>query len=84
MSRNTIYEDDKILLIEGEDEISGRFVMMFDRDLEYESLDGEGLVLDWSEITGYKINYTGYPSSMRPKTIAHNYINDKQHDTTEK
>ena len=84
MSRNTIYEDDKILLIDGEDEISGKFVMMFDRDLEYESLDGEGLIMDWSEVFGYKINYTGYPSSMTPKTIARNYIQDKQYDTTEK
>lgn len=77
MSRHVIYENDRILLVEGEDVISGRFVMMFDRDMEYDTPDGIGLVMDWSEVSGYKINYTGYPSSMSPKTIAHNYITDK-------
>lgn len=78
MSRNTIYEDDKILLVEGKDDISGKFLQMFDRDMENETPEGEGLILDWSEVFGLTINYTGFPGSMSPKTIAHNYINDKQ------
>lgn len=77
MSRHVIYENDRILLTEGEDVISGRFVMMFDHDLESETPDGTGLVMDWSEVSGYKINYTGYPNTMTPKTIAHNYITDR-------
>ena len=77
MSRHVIYENDRILLTEGEDVISGRFVMVFDHDLESETPDETGLVMDWSEVSGYKINYTGYPSTMTPKTIAHNYITDR-------
>jgi hypothetical protein len=76
MSRNTLYEDKRLLLVGGEDHMLGKFLQLFDRELVDETPEGEGLVMDWSELFGLERNYTEYPVSMPPESIAENYIQE--------
>jgi hypothetical protein len=76
MSRLTIYKDDRITVIGGDDHALGRFFQIFDKEMENETPEGEGVVYDWSELFGVETNYTGQPSTLDPKTIIDNYINE--------
>ena len=61
MSRITNYQDNKLTVVSGLDHVLGKFIQMYDRDMEEETPEGEGLVLDWSEGFGTSTNYTGNP-----------------------
>ena len=74
MSRNTVYQDDKISVVTGNDHMLGDFVQVFDKDLETETPEGEGLVLDWSDKFGFEVNCTGISSSIPAEIIAEKYI----------
>lgn len=63
MSRTTIYRDSKLEVIQGNDCIIGTFYQLFDRDMAYETPEGEGLVFDWSQYFGTETNYTGTPKT---------------------
>ena len=76
MSRLTIYKDDRITVITGVDHALGKFFQIFDKEMENETPEGEGLVFDWSEMFGIETNYTGYPQSMTPESIVDNYIKE--------
>ena len=70
MSRKTIYQDDRFTVVGGDDHALGKFLQVFDKEAEYDSPDGEGLILDWSEGFGMETNLTGEPSSLgAPKII---------------
>jgi len=76
VSRKTLYKDNKLELVGGDDHMLGKFLQLFDKDMENETPEGEGLVLDWSQGFGLERNLTGYPSSMPPESIAENYIQE--------
>ena len=59
MSRKTIHTDYRLTVVTGDDHMLGRFYQIYDRDMEQETPEGEGIVLDWSEGFGYDRNLTG-------------------------
>jgi hypothetical protein len=59
MSRKTIHRDERFHLVEGYDHAVGAFIQLFDKEMEAETPEGEGLVLDWSSLFGMERNYTG-------------------------
>lgn len=59
MSRKTIHIDERFHLVEGFDHAVGAFIQLFDKQMESETPEGEGLVLDWSSLFGMERNYTG-------------------------
>lgn len=61
MSRNTIYHDQRLVLVTGNDHILGEFIQLYDNDLISETPEGEGLIFDWSQGFGTSTNYTGNP-----------------------
>lgn len=63
MSRYTNYQDERFTVVSGHDHILGKFIQVYDKDMEEETPDGEGLILDWSEGFGIGINYLGTPIS---------------------
>ena len=77
MSRNVVYQDKRLELVAGNDHALGKFLQLFDRDMQNETPEGEGLVLDWSEFFGMESNYTGMPGTD-PLQIAMNYIEDNK------
>lgn len=76
MSRLTMYQDSRLNVVQGVDHMLGKFYQIFDKEMENETDEGEGLVLDWSELFGFGVNFTGYPSSMTPKEIIKKYIGE--------
>lgn len=60
MSRITKYRDEKLQVVVGDDHMLGKFIQLYDKDVD--TPEGEGLILDWSERLGMSINYTGIPS----------------------
>lgn len=76
MSRNTLYHDARFTLVGGQDHMLGNFIQLFDKQMEAETPEGEGLVLDWSQGFGMEINLTGHPSTEDPMGIALDYIDD--------
>jgi hypothetical protein len=76
MSRHTIYSDERVTLVGGNDHMFGDFLQLYDKDLQHETPEGEGLILDWSQHTGISINYTGQPTSLPVMTIIRNYIEE--------
>jgi hypothetical protein len=76
MSRNTLYHDARFTLVGGKDHMLGNFIQLFDKQMEAETPEGEGLVLDWSQGFGMEINLTGHPSTEDPMGIALDYIDD--------
>jgi hypothetical protein len=76
MSRLTIYKDDRITVITGVDHAIGKFFQIFDKEMENETPEGEGVVYEWSELFGVETNYTGFPSTLEPQTIMDKYINE--------
>lgn len=59
MSRYTNYQDDKLTVVSGVDHILGKFIQLYDNEVE--TPEGEGIVLDWSEVFGIATNFTGSP-----------------------
>lgn len=76
MSRKTLYRDNRLTVVGGEDQALGKFLQVFDNKMENETPEGEGLVFDWSEVFGVEINLTGCPASMTPESIINNYIEE--------
>lgn len=76
MSRETLYQDDHILVVNGIDHALGQFLQIFDQDLKDETPEGEGLVLDWSKRFGFEVNLTSTPNSFGVLQIMNNYLTD--------
>jgi|JFJP01.1.fsa_nt_gi hypothetical protein len=76
MSRKTIYQDSRLTYVSGVDHMLGPFMQLYDKDLEKETTEGEGLIMDWSLQWGYEINFTGESSELPPAKIARNYIKE--------
>jgi len=74
MSRITFYQDGRLTAVKGQDHMLGSFLQLFDKELEHETPEGEGLVLDWSEGFGLETNLTGEPGVLPPMLIITNYI----------
>lgn len=60
MSRYTNYQDERFIVVSGQDHVLGAFIQLYDNEVE--TPDGEGIVLDWSEGFGVSINLTGIPT----------------------
>lgn len=76
MSRKTDYQDSRLTLVSGVDHMLGDFIQLFDKDMENETPEGEGLVFDWSQGFGIEVNLTGTPNTTPPKMIVDIYINE--------
>jgi len=76
MSRKTIYRDERFHLVEGEDHAVGSFLQLFDKEMEAETPEGEGLVLDWSSVFGFERNTTGV-NGINALDIAIKYIENE-------
>jgi hypothetical protein len=76
MSRKTLYEDNRLLVVGGDDHAVGKFLQVFDRQMTEATPEGEGLVYDWSEMFGVEVNLTGLPDTYLPETIINNYIEE--------
>lgn len=76
MSRNAIYSDGRITVYHGIDHVLGEFYQLFDKELEDETPDGEGLVLDWSQLFDFEINLTGIPKEAGVKAIIIDYVSE--------
>lgn len=74
MSRLTLYHDSRLTVVGGDDHALGKFLQVFDKTMENETEEGEGLVFDWSELFGIERNLTGESSNIPPQTIINNYI----------
>jgi len=74
MSRFTAYQDSRLNVAYGDDHVLGKFYQIFDRDMQDETEEGEGLVFDWSERFGFSVNCTGMPNSMGVREIIKQYI----------
>jgi hypothetical protein len=75
MSRKTIYKDERFTVVGGDDHAVGKFLQVFDKELENETPEGEGLILDWSELFGMETNLTGEPTSLGAQVIIDKLIN---------
>ena len=82
MSRKTIYQDQRLVLVTGHDHMLGDFIQLYDNDLISETPEGEGLIFDWSQGFGVEINYTGINLELKPLDICLKYIeeNKENHD----
>jgi hypothetical protein len=76
MSRITVYQDRRLTVVTGNDHALGKFHQIFDKDMENETPEGEGIVLDWSELFGFETNLTGYPTSLGVETMIYDYIKE--------
>jgi hypothetical protein len=76
MSRKTIYRDPKITVVEGVDHMLGKFYQIYDRDMEQETSEGEGIVLDWNGQFGYETNLTGIPNKPDVTDLINEYLMD--------
>jgi hypothetical protein len=76
MSRKVIHQDERLTVVSGIDHMLGAFYQIFDKEMQYETEEGEGLVYDWSQGFGTEVNLTGHPNSLPPLTIVNNYIED--------
>jgi hypothetical protein len=74
MSRKTIHTDYRLTVIGGEDHLLGKFYQIYDRDMEQETSEGEGIVLDWSEGFGYDRNLTGIPNKPDVLELIAEYV----------
>lgn len=72
--RETIYSDSRITVVTGIDHAVGLFYQIFDDTMIDGTPEGEGLVLDWSELFGYQTNFTGFPKELGVKNIIELYI----------
>ena len=74
MSRKTVYHDSRLTVVTGNDHAIGVFYQLFDKEMEKETPEGEGLVLDWSSLFGFETNLTGIPDSEGLIGIIEKYI----------
>jgi hypothetical protein len=81
MSRITTYKDNRLTIVEGYDHMLGVFLQLFDNEMEDETPEGEGLVLDHSRLFGFEINRTGIPNSDGLVKIVQDYL--KEHGDPE-
>jgi hypothetical protein len=82
MSRHTIYWDERFSVVAGNDHVLGLFVQLFDKEVEQETPEGEGLVFDWSQGFGVERNLTGIPGE-NPVEIVNRYIIDRKNEEKE-
>ena len=83
MSRITNYQDKRFTVVSGLDHMLGNFIQLYDKELEDETPEGEGLVLDWSEGFGISSNYTGSPVNNNAQDVmlvVGNYISERVHN----
>lgn len=80
MSRVTIYQDQRLTLVGGHDHMVGDFLQLYDKELQNETPEGEGLVFDWSQGFGTESNYTGISidTGKKPIEIIKEYINENK------
>ena len=76
MSRNTIYNDNRLTVIHGIDHVIGEFYQIFDNEMVDETQEGEGLVFDWSQKFGFEVNITGQPNQVNVLEIIINYVSE--------
>jgi hypothetical protein len=74
MSRKTVFQNNNITIVAGTDHAVGKFLQIFDKRVETE--EGEGLVLDWSELFGLEVNYTGIPKDLPILDMVQKYIEE--------
>lgn len=74
MSRYIIYKSNRLEVASGNDIMMGKFFQIFDKELEHETPEGEGLVYDWDERHGTSTNYTGISTNLSPEDLIHEYI----------
>jgi len=74
MSRITFYQDSRLTAVKGQDHMLGSFLQLYDKDLQNETPEGEGLVYDWNEFFGTEVNFTGEPNTLTPMNIVLTYI----------
>jgi len=79
MSRKTIYQDQKLILVGGRDHMFGDFLQLYDKTMESETREGEGLIFDWSQGFGTEINLTDIDGS-KPMEICIKYIKDNKNE----
>lgn len=80
MSRETIYNDERLTVVGGQDMVLGNFLQVFDKYLENETPEGEGLVYSWTELRGVEINLTGISSTTQSKELIDIYIKQTQEE----
>lgn len=76
MSRITTYKDKRLTIVEGQDNILGAFLQLFDNELQDETPEGEGLVLDYSAFLGFERNLTGIPNEKGLREIVREYLQE--------
>ena len=81
MSRRTLFQNNRFTLVGGKDHALGNFLQLYDKELEHETPEGEGLIFDWSQGFGIEVNLTGESNKEPPLTIVKNYI--RHHNTPE-
>ena len=82
MSRKTIYQDNRLNVVTGDDHALGRFYQVFDKKMQDETPEGEGLVIDWSELFGFETNFTGISKKVNIEVMVAQYIMDNGEDKT--
>jgi len=82
MSRKTIYHDSRLSVVTGVDHALGKFFQIFDKEMQDETPEGEGLVLDWSELFGFEVNFTGISKQIDIELIIAQYIMEHGEDKT--
>ena len=82
MSRIILYDNNNLQVVTGFDPMVGNFYQLFDKDLSYDTPDGEGLILEWSMANGLSVNYTDMKHSDNIQKIITNYMNNKFEDYT--
>jgi hypothetical protein len=76
MSRQIVYNDSRLSVVQGVDHALGQFWQVFDKNMVNETPEGEGLVLDWSELFGFETNLTGYPNNTGMPKLVFDYIEE--------
>lgn len=76
MSRITTYRDSRLTIVEGVDHMLGAFLQLFDKEMETETDEGEGLVLDYSNYLGFERNLTGIPNEKGLREIVQEYLKE--------
>lgn len=81
MSRQTIYSDSRLTVVTGVDHALGLFYQIFDKEIE--TVEQEGFVLDWSELFGFEVNYTGLSKDLGVIEMIKAYISDNGNSKNE-
>jgi hypothetical protein len=76
MSRKIIYSDSRLTVVTGVDHVLGLFYQIYNREMVNETPEQEGLVLDWSELFGFEVNYTGLSKDLGVTGMIKAYICD--------